>query len=290
MRCDCPLRDPTRPNDVEFVARQLSALQACGDALAEGRVCDGVALEPLAGARATCPEAPTGFRVAEVLAAYGGPEAVESACGGCVAHAGRGERPWAGCCGLVDWSSLGAGFFELVDREMAAVASLERWSAWFLETRPAWYGLWAPRPGENLEVPTQQLFAYKMPLDCLALFSPFFARLRGASPAADRMLAPVARAVDVALQTGLPLDVRLFPAGRVEGKRWEVPPHCGRCSAARPDPRRPCPVCRSPLAPLPARRRAAQGARPYWPLVKQLGPESTAQLLERHWRQRGGAS
>jgi hypothetical protein len=91
-----------------------------------------------------------GFRVAEVFAAYGGRERIESHCSGCSVNVGRAalapaNPTWGGCCGLVEWSAWGEAdsWNTLIDRLLAELAPRDAWRQMFLPTQPAWPGLWA---------------------------------------------------------------------------------------------------------------------------------------------------
>ena len=281
LRHDCALRSPAPAEDVEKVARQLFVLRACGEAIAAGRECDGYALEQSACAPETVGPHPLGFRIADVLDAYGGRARVEASCLTCPVNLGRradrpgAKSPWVGCYGLVDWTSLGASWLAQVEILLPRVASRESWHAAFLPTRPSWYGLWAHSPlqPEQLDLLARLLSA------CVET-----------GPAAATVFQELLAAVRVAREDRRELWVKLFPRGMVEGQRWRVAAHCGRCGAERAEGSHVCPVCGLVAAPRAARRRAAQGTRPYWPLDRILGPERTAALLQRYWQERGDAS
>lgn len=284
----CPFRDPARESDLEQVGRQLIVLRACGDAFAEDRVFEGVAfardrdsigdsdsIGDRDGARDS--DSLHGFRVAEVFAAYGDKQRIESLCGGCPANVGRAAlapsaSTWGGCCGLVEWSAWGepAAWDALIDESLDAIAPRDRWRQRFLATRPAWPGLWA---GESLSAAHWELL--EPLLDRLASLPP----LEGAF----RDLAAAARLVR---RTGAELRVRLYPGGEVQGRRWLVDAHCSRCGASRPADSRVCPVCGWDAKPVPARRRGAYGGRPYWPLDRMLGAAPAAALVARYRQRR----
>lgn len=283
LRHDCDLRAETPADDVERVARALFVLRECGRAQQELRVIEGVALEPSACQPATVSSQPLGFRVADVLAAYGGPSAVAPCCRECrvnVVAEMQGDAsaapafPWAGCFGEVDGTRLAPGGWQELEDRMARVATADEWESAFLPTRPAWYGLWTTAPLTVSQLPLLQRL-----LDCCLTEIP------GAGP----ILGELATAVRLALRESCPLWVRLFPRGRVEGRAWYVEAHCGRCGAARMEARRPCPVCRATEAPQAARRRAVRGTRPYWPLERLIGASRTAELLARYWQPHGEA-
>src|SRR5262245_21282712 len=87
----CPFRGDLDGSDPERVERQLRAARAVSEARREGRVLDGLCVQP-----------PDGFAISDALEIYGGEQVVEQACGECPANAARmalGEE-WAGCYGL----------------------------------------------------------------------------------------------------------------------------------------------------------------------------------------------
>lgn len=309
----CPFRDPAREPDLEQIGRQLLVLRACGDAFAEDRVFEEIAFaRDIAGRskgpnsdangdakdslrehgraaeHASSPDArstgmpqpissPRGFRVAEVFAAYGGRERIESLCPGCPVNVGRASwapsvPTWAGCCGMVEWSAWGepAAWDALIDRLLAELAPRDTWRSLFLPTRPTWPGLWAAGP----------LTAAR-----LELLEPLLARLESFPPleAAFRDFAAAAR---FARRTGNELRVRLYPGGDVQGRRWLVDAHCSRCSSTRADDSRVCSICGWDASAVPARRRGAYGGRPYWPLEQMLGPEPAAAIVARYRQRR----
>lgn len=220
---------------------------------------------------------PRGFRVAEVFAAYGGRERIESLCPGCPVNVGRASwapsvPTWAGCCGMVEWSAWGepAAWDALIDRLLAELDPRDTWRSLFLPTRPTWPGLWAAGP----------LTAAR-----LELLEPLLALLESFTPleAAFRDFAAAAR---FARRTGNELRVRLYPGGDVQGRRWLVDAHCSRCSSTRADNSRVCSICGWDASAIPARRRGAYGGRPYWPLEQMLGPEPAAALAARYRQRR----
>lgn len=310
-RADAPL------DDVERTARQLFVLRECGQAIAELRTVDDYALsrETLDAVVAGTLGEPGGFRISDVLAAYGGSELVERSCGECPVNLSidrKAANPecsrstvgeplamsrWANCFGVVDWRTLGESCFERVEQLQRRLAPLEQWEVRFLPTRPTFYGLWIgsansdASPASHASVHSPSLAFSREQLEWLErLWSLCVAD--GAE--AETVWGPFLAAIRRALATGAELRAKLYPRGELEGKRWRVAAHCGRCGASwgseQAAAARICPVCRLAAAPLAARSRAAQGTRPYGPLARIVGREGAAELLARYWRQRGGAS
>lgn len=91
-------------------------------------------------------------------------------------------------------------------------------------------------------------------------------------------------ALQVAAEENLPLHLRRFPAGRIAGRRWILPPHCARCGAERPTSAA-CPECGSEQPPIGERRRHVRGPRPYFDLQRLVGPDRAADLLARARKQ-----
>ena len=92
----CQVRGFETGHDPERIERLLRAARVASDAIAEGRVLEGICLSP-----------PYGFRLNEALALYGGLATVEVACNGCPANAASRVRAgtWAGCFGMVPIAS-----------------------------------------------------------------------------------------------------------------------------------------------------------------------------------------
>ena len=224
------------------------------DARREGREFEGFCLNP-----------PNVFRIADGLAVYGGLEAVEKACCGCVANAAAAEYPpaLAGCFGIV-------AFTDDVASAMAAALSRPDFQAaydtLFLPTQPRRYGLWA-HTSMNRE---QCAFVQRVVTDVGANFESIELRelASGLAAAIDRQLA---------------FHVSYFPAGWVEGTSWKLAPHCPRCKAPWPaTTARLCGVCAYEGIPAPDKRRKSRGTRPYFPLDRLLGETAARDLLVRY--------
>jgi hypothetical protein len=243
----CTIRgfeDGTIPERVE---RQLRAARTTSDAIREGRVLEGLCIDP-----------PSGFRIDAALELYGGLSAVQAACDGCPANALQrlDERSLAGCFGLVPLSP------DIVHSVEAAWLSDE-----FPPTNPPWYGLWM-----------------KSPIDpaLAAQIHSMLARLTF-DPSTAQPFAELHLALEVAIEQGRPLHVTNFPPGRVEGRAWRLVPHCPRCKAPWNVPTsRVCAVCNHQGAPPPEKKRQARGRRPYFPLDRLLGPAAAKELLTKY--------
>jgi hypothetical protein len=254
----CPVRgfeDGTIPERVE---RQLRAARAYGDAAAEGRIFEGLALAP-----------PNGFRCDDALTIYGGAGQVETACRDCSANALQRHHAaaLAGCFGLTPLPQsvdLHAAIESAVDRADASGDCSRLFSA----TRPTWYGLWMQSPlrGDQLAWLVRVLPAVDV---------------RDAS--VRQALAELSLAAQAAMDHGLALHARLYPPGRAEGTWWRLVPHCPRCKAEWGNATsRECRVCGYVGHPAPDKKRHVRGMRPYFPLDRLLGEQQAAELLLRY--------
>ncbi|QDU93813.1 hypothetical protein [Lignipirellula cremea] len=284
----CPLRevldDPADPMAVE---RLLRPVQAYSDARREGRLFEGVCLaadvipdvdpspvdDHAAAIRAANGE-PLGFRADEVLAAYGGEQAIRSVCTGCPANAVAQVQAdaLAGCVGLLEFSphdaSLHADFQRAYEAAEQAGETQEILAA---TTQPAWYGIWIePAPTYSQRT----------------AFRAVFRRLAGQNGFYAQRLAPLLAALDLSLDCKLPAppDLRweLFPHGEVHGRRWRLGEHCPCCKADWKAGSRRCAVCGRQGGSQAARRRHARGVRPYWRLAGFLGEANVGRFLERY--------
>src|SRR6476620_1026771 len=115
----CPLRQIAGFEDPERTERHLRTLRAYSDAVAQGRIFEGICIEAddppqQFGLR--------GFRVAEALTLYGGLEGAAAACRDCSANAANQANPdsLAGSFGMVPLpaseSDMHAAVEEAVDR------------------------------------------------------------------------------------------------------------------------------------------------------------------------------
>jgi len=238
----CPLRDLGDCFDPDFTERLLRGIRCYSDALSEQRVHRGVVLQ-----RNSCAEEPLGFEANAVLQPFGGEAVVRGHCEACPANALKRNEPTAlaGCVGhLVSPSQDNAGFHRDVDAALAAIAS---GPTLFVETRPGWFGLWI-----NERPSAQELLVQHAVLG-------YVAAKHDVTGLADYLLA-----LEAAIEHGLPLVVRAYPAGRCEGRKWIVEPHCGRCKAPWPEARRQqCRVCGQAGGRQSERIRKRMGTRPY---------------------------
>jgi len=262
----CPLREIDRWEDPEQTERQLRPLRAYCEAVAEGRLFEGICVD---AAVTDDPAAAKGFLATEILDAYGGTDQVQSLCRSCPANALKkiDDRMLAGCYGM----------FELAGREESLQAVIEavvvennldaELRQAFLPTMPRWNGLWADSPLEPQQV---QLLARL--LSAVVERDTTFAEL----------LRDVLAALQVARQAKLQLHVAFVPKGEVVGEKWIVAAHCARCRTAWREASRRCVVCNTAGPPQPSRRRNVRGNRPYWRLSGFLGPENVEPFLERY--------
>jgi hypothetical protein len=242
----CPVRGFEDGSDPERVERQLRAARAFSDASREGRVFEGLVLDP-----------PQAFRIDDALAIYGGQVQLEIACRGCPANALEKPVPsiLAGCYGHVPLAPDQPQIHEAVERAIDKLELTRDIAQNFPRTNPSWYGLWidSPLAGERLRAVHRLMTAVG--------------------------LVDLADACRAAISARLPLHVRLYPRGRVEGGWWLLDPHCPKCHAPWQSP---CAVCGYAGRPAADKKRRARGARPYRPLERLLGPEQAAELLVRY--------
>jgi hypothetical protein len=251
----CPIRELDDSFDPDCTERLLRGVRCFSDAVAVGRVREGIVLQqdsPLPGRM-------LGFEASAVLEPFGGEAIVSATCSACPANALRVAEPTAlaGCVGhLVPPAD--ASFHERMD----AIAKDPAHP--FPTTAPAWHGLWInQRPSrEDLEAQRELL-----------------GRL-GDQDFHVVGLADYLLAISAALEHRIPLIIRAYPGGRCEGRRWYVEPHCNRCNAAWPEAKRQqCLVCSAVGGRQPERRRKRMGTRPYRLLADFLDADQIARIL-----------
>jgi hypothetical protein len=258
----CPVRGTQDGSDPERIERQLRAARAVSNAHREGRVFEGLCVDP-----------PDGFRIDDALAVYGGPARAEAACLNCPINFLL-EDQWpapstgsltslAGCYGILPLPDDTRRFHEAIERGIEREAKIEDFG-----TRPRWYGIWLHSPLWD-----EALFMAWLILD--------------ASPIEDRRcksaVLELKAGLNIAFNAGARLHVRLFPRGRVIGGQWVLIPHCPRCNAEWSDTRASqCAVCGYVGHPAPETKRLARGKRPYFPLDRLLGEKQAADFLVRY--------
>jgi hypothetical protein len=239
----CPIRGFQDGSNPERTERHLRAARAYGDALREGRVFEGLCVDP-----------PQAFRIEDALEIYGGRQAVEQQCSPCPVNSLRGGL--AGCYGVLP----------INDDLRRAVGRSERLDELFSRTNPRWYGLWmgSGLSGEQLSY-------------LIEVFeSPEVAALH------QREVDELCEGLRAALRSNVPLHATLYPAGRVEGPWWRLVEHCPKCKAAWSDPKTgECHTCGYVGHPAPDKKRHARGRRPFAPLTQLLG-EQAAEFLVRY--------
>jgi hypothetical protein len=255
----CSLRQIAGFEDPERTERHLRTLRAYSEAAAEGRIFEGICAAP-----------PNGFRVEDALSLYGGLSVAEDACRKCPANALLKENPnsLAGCFGMVPLPPDEAEVHAAVDQAIDRLNLRANVQANSPATKPAWYGLWMRSP---LDAPR-------------ALLLKFILRNAGGSDASYvRAINQMILGLSAAYEHALPLHVRLYPRGEVQGTWWNLVRHCQACHAPWPEPQcEQCRVCGYIGHPASPPLRRARGTRPYWPLERMLGKEKSAEFLVRY--------
>jgi hypothetical protein len=272
----CELRQIAGFEDPERTERHLRTLRAYSEAAAEGRVVDGICVEPdVCSSRLQPADNPlkrvttNGFRVEDALSLYGGLSAAAAACRDCAANALQQENPnsLAGCFGMVPLPPMESEIHVAVEKAIDRLNLRANVEMNFPRTKPAWYGLWMHSP---LDAPRSLLLQIIL-------------RSAGGGDLDDvRTINQMILGLSTAYEHALPLHVRLYPPGDVRGVWWNLVPHCQICHAPWPDPQREqCQVCGYVGRPASPPKRRARGTRPYWPLERMLGKEKAAEFLRR---------
>ena len=253
----CPVRGSQDGSDPERTERQLRAARAVSDARRDGRVLEGLCLDP-----------PLGFRIADALAVYGGERVVEQACGNCPANALPESNPssLAGCYGMLPLPADERIVHCELERVLIEPGLGEQAAKLFLPTQPKWYGLWlrSPLAGEALKVLSQAFAA--MAID---------------EEPTRSALQELVGGMHRAAQAGLALQAELFPRGTVADGWWHLTPHCQVCRASWLANTGQCAACGRLGRPTADKKRRARGRRPYFPLDRLLGAEQAAAILAR---------
>ncbi|MDX1948831.1 MAG: hypothetical protein SFU86_25815 [Pirellulaceae bacterium] len=247
--------DGTIPERVE---RQLRAARVYSEAERDGRLFEGLALDP-----------PNGFRVEDALGIYGGVARARQCCRGCPANAlADSEGAFlAGCYGYVPLPADLGGFYAAVDaaveRTLVGRLAPDDWN----EGPPHWFALWA-KPLWAEKLLSVQRVLQEIEID---------------EPACRSAIEQLRQGLDAAYHANRTLHARVFPGGRVENGNWRLAAHCPRCKANWGEPTsRQCGVCGYVGSPAPDKKRLARGNRPYFPLTRLLGNEAAEQLLIRY--------
>jgi len=260
IECSCPIRGFQNGSDPQRTERQLRAARAVSDARREGRVFEGVCVDP--------PH--DGFRLDETLAVYGGAEVVERACGKCPANAlaEADAGALAGCYGVVPMPDDPTPIHDTIEQAVGWPYRNADGSGLCAMTTPRWYGLWMNGPFK-----AEQLAVRYRVLEAAAI----------EDEVTRHSIRELLTALRVALNAGCRVHVALYPRGQVEGTWWRLVPHCPCCKAPWNDLRpRHCNVCGYDGHPAPDMRRKARGSRPYFPLQRLLGAEAATEFLLRY--------
>jgi hypothetical protein len=261
----CSLREGDDWQQPARTERQLRPLRELSEAQHDGRCIDGICVSAEMARGGVLPEDLCGFSAEEIGQAYGGLDQASELCRQCPANA-TVTRQLAGCFGCFNVPTPAAEFHATVESVLREDDLLEAFDAAFPRTRPRWHALWID------EIISRER---------LSLLRRIVKGLVARDESHEPSLAELLRAIDVALDSSIPLHVTLVPSGNHEGHRWTVDAHCWRCKAPREGARRNCHVCGQHGRATPARVRNARGRRPYQPLENFLSPAQIERLLAR---------
>lgn len=299
----CAIRAGGDISSPDSTFRQLRGIREFSLGEAEGRVVDSVCIH--GSASSDHPELAMGFTESEVLAVFGGRDAIESCCFGCKANTNAldsGDPLWAGCYGWLtaDGSSIaslseGEEKSQSDDRlpppsedmlvkeiefaiQMLNLGSLIETN--FAKTGPAWFSFW-----ENSTLTVPQL---------LLLEKVFSTALRRHESSGDPdFVDDLLRFIDALTlchRHSLKLNVELVPRGYSDGVTWTTFAHCPRCHHGVSSPEETwqiCAVCGHESPPSGERKSKVLGLRPYVNLDRVLGQARTVSLLKRYEQAKG---
>ncbi len=296
IRMPCLMRDDTDIASVDQTEKRLRSIRAAGQAIAEHRIVDGIAIELDATKHrlldSDAADETMGFRLDEVFQPWGGQRRVFEVCGKCPANV-LSQSPstaatdveirigfLAGCHGWLRRDKLGSRFDELCDDVWKKIVGTDTEGPDMVETKPRWYGLW-----NNKTLADKQLEIVHQ------LFNQVRQRLASdlATPEDDERLSELGNFCSVTkacIKNNLMIDVELVPPGFSDGIHWTIDPFCGVCGAARPHQEHCCSVCGVAGGVQPAVRRRVLGRRPYVPLSIVVGRERIPGLLERYGKEK----
>lgn len=241
----CALREDSDTTDPLSTERQLRVLRSYADAVAENRCQAGICINA---------EQERGFRLTDVLSAYGGEKLIASQCGTCPANTLR-NRPQGNFAGCFGWLIL-------TDEHREELSQIHaRYHTLWLDSTPD--------------------------ADTLEEHARLFQKLTERFPDSAAYYDEYQQAIRLALASGCSLHWQFVPAGSTDGITWTIHAHCPRCRAAMAVDARYCRVCEYHGHPEPARKRKARGQRPYTPLTKFLGEAGAAEFLRRYRVSRG---
>ena len=287
---ECPLRDFPKWTDPNRTERHLRAIRVYQNAMKQGRVLNGLVVEPLK-TEVLDVEETLGFRVDDVFEFYGDPQAVAKICESCPANVLRqlDSSAWVGCFGLMPVSEVVfpdlvgevpqglVDLRELLEEELQQNRPLAEqiWEV-FDKTSPAWYGLWISRSPSakqrDLQLKVLDKILERVPCSVTPPWDAF------------------RRALRLSIEQDIPLHVQLAPEAETDGVYWFVDSHCGRCGASATSQTHTgtqCLVCKNEGRPRDPQRRFVRGKRPYWKMTRFLGEDGTREFLEKYKQHRG---
>jgi hypothetical protein len=248
----CPFRNRKSADAPEHAERLLRAAREIQAARASGRVVNKVVVEPSWNTK-KLPQHVLGFAVEDGAAVYGGEKNLNTTCCACTA-AVAGEV--AGCVGVVMKSSL-----------------------W--DERSAWFKTWRQRrfaaDGLSHLIHVLQSLITPGESETTGHKLPVFQFSDEIKPP-QKQIARLMLACQLALKEQLVLQVQAFPAAQIEGRHWQIPPHCPQCGWSAAEPAIACPACEHKLK--PAQRRLLRGTRPYRPIADFLSEGEVESLLK----------
>ncbi len=251
----CPIREFDDYCDPERTDRLLRSARTYSNALATGRVRQGVVL----ATSAEITSETLGFQAETALAPLGGTELLEQRCGACPANALRRSEhsAVAGCVGYL----IPPENEEFHTRFNALATTLA--GDTFPITQPRWLGLWINQQPSPAELLMQRTLLQQVLAEGHAVWE----------------LADYLMAIDTALEQQIPLRIRGYAGGQCFERRWIVEPHCSTCHSAWPQERRQqCPGCGQVGGRQRAQIRKRMGTRPYRALREFLNPQQIASL------------
>jgi hypothetical protein len=170
------------------------------------------------------------------------------------------EPVYAGCHGLVPLPADAGESHKAVEQAIDQLGLGDAIAQLFPRASPRWYSLWIGSP-----LAAEQLEAVALLVAAVGLTD-------------------LAAGCSAALAANLPLHVRLYPPGRVEGTWWRLALHCPRCKGGwSGEQARKCHVCGYVGHPAPDKKRRARGLRPYARLDRVLGAGQSAEFLARYF-------